>query len=227
MRKNVNDWERVASVVAGAALIAFAVKRSRARATLATTGAGLVARGLSGVCPVNYTLGRERRRDDTREALGGPRGIHIRERIVVDRPAEEIYAYWRDLSHLADVMPHIEKIEVLDDMRSHWIARGPAGVTVDWVAEIINEIEPELIAWRSLPGSQVASAGSVHFHQMADGRTEILVTLQYDPPAGKLGASLAWLVAQSPAAQLREDLQHFKRVFESGLAPGFSSAAAH
>ena len=223
MQKNVNDWERVVSVLAGAALIGLAIRRRQGRVSLATTGVGLLGRGLSGICPVNAAIGRTRRRDDTREALAGSHGIHIREAITVDRPVEDLYAYWRDLSNLATVMPHIERIDVLDDTRSHWVARGPAGAKVDWVAEIINEIEPELIAWRSLPGSQVASAGSVHFRPTPDGGTHILVTLQYDPPAGKLGASLAWLFAQSPAAQLREDLRHFKQVFENGTTHGYAA----
>jgi uncharacterized membrane protein len=218
MQKNVNDWERVASVAVGAALVALALRRRHRSASLAATGLGLVGRGLSGVCPVNAAIGRGRRRDDTREALGGARGIRLHETIHVDRPAGELFAYWRRLSNLAAVMPHIERVEELDDTRSRWVARGPAGARVEWVAEIINEIEPDLIAWRSLPGSQVASAGSVRFRPQDDGSTEIVVTLQYDPPAGRLGASLAWLFAESPGQQLREDLQRFKWMFEVGGA---------
>jgi uncharacterized membrane protein len=116
-------------------------------------------------------------------------------------------------------MRNVERVQLLDDGRSHWIVRGPAGVPLEWDAEIINEIDGELIAWRSLPGADVASAGSVRFHSIGRHRTEVVVTLQYDPPGGKTGATLAWLSGQSPASQLRADLRRLKQLMETGEVP--------
>ena len=108
---------------------------------------------------------------------------------------------------------------MIDHRRSHWVARGPANVRVSWDAEIINELPPHLIAWRSLPGADVASAGSVRFVRQMRGGTVVTVTLQYDPPAGKLGGWIAWLSGSSPEAQLREGLQAFKQMAETGGRP--------
>jgi uncharacterized membrane protein len=214
LTRNMEDWERVASIAAGAAIAAMAVRRSRPGRLVA--GASLIARGAAGFCPVNYAIGRERRRDDTRRALGGARGIHLHDSITIDRPVSEVFQYWRNLENLPRFMPHIRRVTPLDRMRSHWVVQGPAGTEVEWDAEINNEIVDELIAWRSLPGADVASAGSVHFTPAGAGRTRLEVTMQYDPPAGKLGASLAWLVGQSPSRQLRADLERLKQALDGG-----------
>jgi uncharacterized membrane protein len=219
MVRNVNDWERVLSVSAGAGLLALAASRRNFRSGLAWTGLGLVARGLGGVCPVNAALGRERARDDTALALSGSRGIRVFERIVIEKPAAQLYAFWRDLRNLPHAISHLERVDVLDESRSHWVLRGPADLRVAWDAEIINEVAPEVIAWRSLPGSDVASAGSVRFHRVSDDSTELRVKFQYEPPGGKIGASLAWLAGQGPASLLREDLRRFKALVEDGDAP--------
>jgi uncharacterized membrane protein len=219
MMRNVSDWERVLSVAAGAALLTLAANRRAGRSALVWTGVGLVARGVTGLCPVNAALGRGDRRDDTRQALGGSRGIRVNERIVIAKPAAQLYAFWRDLRNLPHVISHLERVDVLDDGRSHWVVRGPAGIRVVWDAAIINEVPSELIAWRSLPGSDVASAGSVRFRPLAADATEVRVTFQYEPPAGKLGASLAWLAGQGPSALLRQDLRRLKQLLEHGSAP--------
>ncbi len=222
LSRNVNDWERAASIAAGVALIALAVKQPRWRASAATTGAALIARGAGGYCPVNHAIGRGRRRDDTRAALGGSRGVRLQDGITVRRSARELYDYWRTLERLTDVMPDLESITRIDDRRSHWVLRGPAGVRLEWDAEIINDVPGELIGWRSLPGADVASAGSVQFRPSRRG-TEVIVTMQYEPPAGKIGAGLAWLTGQGPARRLTESLKRFKDTLESN--PGWPATA--
>jgi uncharacterized membrane protein len=114
-------------------------------------------------------------------------------------------------------MKHLESVKVTGGDRSHWVAKGPAGTSVEWDAEVYNEKENELIAWRSLEGSQVDNAGSVHFESAAGGRgTIVRVVLKYDPPAGKLGAVVARLFGESPAQQIDEDLRRFKQLMETG-----------
>jgi uncharacterized membrane protein len=215
MTPNVHTWERALSIGAGAALLYAAVRQPRLRRWTAPAGASLIARGLSGFCPVNYATGRTRLRDDTRRALGGPRGIHVHERLTIERPLEEVYEFWRDFANLAKFMHHVERVDVIDRRRSHWVVRGPAGRTVEWDAEIINEIEPELIAWRSLPDADVASAGSVQFRATPRGGTEVRVRLQYQPPAGKVGSWLAALFGREPSQQIHEDLRRLKQILEA------------
>jgi uncharacterized membrane protein len=117
-------------------------------------------------------------------------------------------------------MDHLVSVSQLDSRRSRWVAKAPAGRTVEWDAEIINEITGELIAWRTVEGADVVSAGSVRFTPAPGGRgTEVRVRLQYDPPAGKIGATVAWLLGHDPAATIREDLRRFKQLMEAGEVP--------
>jgi hypothetical protein len=102
------------------------------------------------------------------------------------RTADELYAFWRKLENLPRIFQHLESVTEHDARRSHWVAKAPAGRTVDWEAEIVNEVPGEIIAWKSLPGSRIPNAGSVNFREAAGGRgTEIKVVLEYEPPAGQ------------------------------------------
>ncbi|HEX5214635.1 MAG TPA: SRPBCC family protein [Vicinamibacterales bacterium] len=217
MHRNVNDWERLASVVAGVLLLNLArQQQGSVRNAAAAGGIGLVARGAAGYCPINAVTGRTRRRDDPRRALSGRRGVRIDESVTIQASASTLFAFWRNPEYLPKVFPHLAKVESLDANRSRWTIRGPAGVPVSWDARIVNEIPGEKIAWESLPGSDVASAGSVTFRPLRRGGTEIRVVMQYDPPAGKLGASLAWLLGRNPSADVRESLRTLKRIIETG-----------
>jgi uncharacterized membrane protein len=142
--------------------------------------------------------------------------IHITKSVSVARPVDEVYAFWRDLQNLSRFMMHVERVTTSGD-RSHWIVKGPAGTTVEWDAEITEDRPNELLAWRSLPGSQIENNGSVRFKKApADRGTEIHVSLQYEPPAGKAGAMLATLFGEEPTQQLTDDLRRFKQVMETG-----------
>jgi uncharacterized membrane protein len=213
MRRNVGTLERVASVAAGLLLVT-ATRRTRARPVAAVIGTGLLARGVTGYCPVKAAGEHGRARDDTRVALGGPRGVHVNEAVTVRAPCDEVYDFWRTLSNLPQFMSHLARVDVSSDGRSHWVAQGPAGSRVEWDAEIINDKRPELIAWRSLEGAEVASAGSVRFRPAPGGGTEIIVRLQYEPPAGKLGAWVAALFGEEPSQQIRDDLRRLKQRFD-------------
>jgi uncharacterized membrane protein len=117
-------------------------------------------------------------------------------------------------------MKHVESVSVLDEKRSHWVVRGPAGSTVEWDAEIINDEPNALIAWRSLDNAEVDNAGSVRFVPGPEGRgTEVRVVLDYIPPAGRVGKWVARLFGEEPSQQIHEDLRRFKRLMETGEIP--------
>jgi uncharacterized membrane protein len=129
----------------------------------------------------------------------------------------EVFRFWRNFENLPRFMDHLESVTVIDETRSHWVAKGPAGTRIEWDAVIHNEVIDDLIAWRSLPGSEVNHAGSVHFTPSADGsRTDVRVVLNYEPPAGKVGAAVAKLLGEDPSRQVEEDLRRFKQVMDSG-----------
>jgi uncharacterized membrane protein len=143
-------------------------------------------------------------------------GIRVEESIVVDRPVALVFRFWRNMENLPIFMHHLLSVRTTGADRSHWVARGPAGTKIEWDAQIINEEEDELIAWKSASGSVVENAGSVHFEALNDGAaTRVHVNMKYDPPAGKLGAVIARLFGEEPGQQIHEDLQRFKRLMES------------
>jgi uncharacterized membrane protein len=116
-------------------------------------------------------------------------------------------------------MTHLEQVRE-EGTRSHWAARGPLGLRAEWDAEIITDHPNQVIAWRSLPNSDVDTAGSVHFTPAPGTRgTEVRVNLKYDPPAGQAGTLIAKLFGKEPGQQIREDLRRFKQLMEAGEVP--------
>jgi uncharacterized membrane protein len=203
---------------AGAALMGVALQQRRAQTwLLGGLGAVLLYRGATGHCPMYAAAGISTADESSsRRALSGPRGVHVDEAVTITRPAADLYRFWRTLENLPRVMRHLESVTTVGHRRSRWVAKGPAGTTVEWDAEIINEVQDKLIGWRSLEGSTIVSAGSVHFDEQPDGSTRLWVRFQYEPPGGHLGAWVAWLTGQEPSVQVRRDLEEFKRLVEAG-----------
>jgi len=224
MERNVNDWERGVSIAAAALLAVVALKaRGGARTSLLVAGAGLAVRGITGYCPINHALGRTRPSGDTRAALGGTAGVKLEESVTIRRSARELYDMWHSFDFLPRIFSHIESVKSIGGNRTHWVMRGPVGTRLEWDAETINEIPHQLIAWKSLEGADVVSAGSVHFREHTLGgapETEVTVTMQYAPPAGKAGAAVAWVAGAAPSATLREDLNGLKQRLEQGYIAG-------
>jgi len=216
---NVNEVERWASVLGGGFLVVTGLTRgSGLGLALAAVGGSLLHRGLTGHCYLYQSMGvnTSSEQHSPVASVAAGQGVKISESVTINRPAAEIYRFWRELSNLPRVMRHLETVRV-DGDRSHWVAHGPLGHRVEWDAEIINDRPNELIAWRSLEGSEVGTAGSVHFVPAPGGRgTEVHVTLKYDPPMGKLGSWAAWLLGEEPSLQVREDLLRLKQLLEAG-----------
>jgi len=186
---------------------------------LAGLGAALAYRGATGHCDVYESLGMSSVEHRQRTSIPSGQGVKVEESVTILKPREELFAFWRRLENLPRIMPHLVSVTEQGGNRSHWVACGLAG-NVEWDAEIINERPNELIAWRSLDDSEVATAGSVHFEPAPGDRgTEVKVVLSYNPPAGQLGAGIAWLAGRDPESQIREDLRTFKRLMETGTVP--------
>jgi uncharacterized membrane protein len=182
------------------------------RAKFAGAAIGLTLGGLA------VSLLRSRRRtDDTRDALGGSSGVLVNETIVIHSTPDELYRFWRAFENLPSAMRHLESVVDLGGGRSRWRARAHGLGTFEWEAEIINDEPGKVIGWRSLPGSDVTSAGSVNFDSdRTSGGTRVTVRLQYDPPGSKLGALFARAFGEDPGAQIRQDLQQLKKHLELG-----------
>ena len=219
---NVGDVERLLSGLAGGTLLLRSIMRPSFRSGFgALIGMALVHRAVSGRCAIYGSLGFNTADDRGTSAFGRrkirtDRAIKIEHSITIGRPQADLYRFWRRLENLPKVMSHVRSVQTHDDRLSHWVVETlPGAPAVEWDAEIINEVEPERIGWRTLHGSVVDHAGSVEFQPVGDGSsTRVTVTLQYDPPAGQVGAAVANLIGQDPTTKIAEDLARFKQAME-------------
>ena len=144
-------------------------------------------------------------------------GAVIGRTITINRPRVEVYAFFRDFANLAGVMENIQRIDVLDRNRSHWVVSAPAGQTVEWDAIVTDDEPDRLIAWESDKGASVSNSGRVEFRDAQGGRgTEVTATIAYSPPAGAIGQLIAKLFQKEPAIQSRRDLRRLKMLLETG-----------
>lgn len=155
--------------------------------------------------------------------------MHLHENIVVQRPRDEVYAFWRNLTQLPQFMEHLVSVTGDPDGISHWTAKAPTGA-VEWDAKIVEDKPGEMISWRSLEDSEVRNSGAVRFLDAKGGGTEVAVDISFDPPMGILGEAVAKLFGEAPDQQVADDLKRFKTIMESGQAkvasPGQTVAAA-
>lgn len=205
---NVPPAERYLSVVAGSALLLSALRR---RSLMLLAGGGvLLYRGLTGFCHVYNALG----------VSPGSQGLQIEETITVNKPPEEVYRLWRRLENLPSFMSHLESVTPVNDRQSHWVAKMPSPLRLEWDAIIVEDEPNKKISWRSLPESRVDHSGSVLFrHLPARNLTEVKIVMSYRPPLGPAGEAVAKLIGRLTEHQIREDLRAFKTVAEAGEKP--------
>ena len=219
---NVGELERGASVVVGSLLIWRGLKTGHlSGASLALAGISLIRRGVTGHCPAYRSLGVSTSDQPARNAtIPYDTGIRVDKSVTINRPRHEVYNFWRKLENLPQFMEYLDSVEQTSATHSHWVTKGVAGKTLEWDAEIIHEVDGEMIGWKSLPGSSVANTGSVHFEDAPGERgTIVKVALQYNPPGGSVGAYIAKLLGSDPDKQVGEDLKHFKSMLEAGELP--------
>jgi uncharacterized membrane protein len=216
-RVNIGSVERGISFASGLALLAYTLShRPKRGLALGLDASYLIYRGATGHCVFYQMLGINR------AEMSGHEGIRVERAVTVNRPRAELYQVWRDFENLPRFMQHLESVEVdpSDRGRSHWVAKAPLGKKVEWDSEVIEERENEFLVWKSLPGSMVESMGRVEFIEAPAGRgTVVRVSMEYNPPAGSLGAAFAKLLRQEPTMQIKNDLRHFKQVMEAGEIP--------
>lgn len=221
---NVGETERWLSLIGGSSLLAYGLsRRDKAGLSLAALGGALMWRGVSGHCATYQVLGLNTTERGLSKGTGARKGvpyelgIRVDHEIHINKPAEELYNFWRQLENLPRFMEHVESVKEIDDRVSHWVARGPAGWNVDWDAEIVNDIPNKVIGWRSLEGSHVDVGGAVRFEPVNEGAaTQVKISLQYNPPAGSLGKWVAKMFGEDPERTIYEDLARFKELMETG-----------
>jgi uncharacterized membrane protein len=204
-------WARVAGDIKDLALLAAAWRRKEQRAGRLAAATASVA----GITAVDaFTAARMSRLP---EGVTKDRSFRMKASTTVRRSPDELYSFWHDFANLPRFMAHLESVETKPDGRSHWRATGPAGMKVEWDAEVVTERPGELIAWRTLPGAEVVHTGIVGFVPAPGDRgTEVHVDIEYAPPAGKAGSIIGKLFGEEPEIQVRDDLRRFKQVMETG-----------
>lgn len=202
-------WSRVAGDAMDLAILGSALSSKRAnkgRAIVATAAvAGIAALDVYSSQKLSGMNGA-----DTKK-------LKVRKSITIERSPEELYEFWRHFERLPAIMGHLESVEQTGSNRWRWTAHAPAGRTVSWEAEIIDEVPNKLISWHSLPGATVENAGTVRFDRATGNRgTVVTVELDYSPPAGVIGAAVAKMFHEAPDQQIAVDLRRFKQLMETG-----------
>lgn len=214
--RHISANERLICLAGSALLLGWAARRRGPPRWGATAlGAALAARGGLGRNPLPSLQSRAERQ--IAEDQGWRTAVLTTRSVTIDRPREEVYEAWRDLEELQNVLENIEKIEVLDQRRSRWRAKGPAQTRVEWDAEIYDEEKGKWLAWRALEGGDVNAMGEVEFRDARDGEAcEVRASIAYEPPAGQLGRLVAMLFRREPVVQTVHDLRRFKQYMETG-----------
>jgi uncharacterized membrane protein len=151
------------------------------------------------------------------EARGWTEASLVGRTVTINRPRDQLYAFWRDFRNLAAFMENVESVTPGDGQTSHWVVKAPAGRTVEWDSLITEDIEGRVIAWESVEGADIRNTGRIEFRDGPEGRgTEVTATIVYDPPGGDLGKLIAKLFQKEPKVQARRELRRFKQLMETG-----------
>ncbi len=205
----VGNAQRWVAIVGGGLLAAYGLKqKSISGAALAVAGGYLVYAGASAERPFS----------DGVEAVTGP--LEVKRTVSINRPAAELYAFWRNPENLPKFMLNIESVTRIGQTRTHWVTRPVMGIQYEWDGEVTQNVENERIAWRSVSDSHFENSGSVTFAPATQGRgTEVTLELSYKPPMGRLGVAVATFIGQDQERQIREILRQFKQLMDAGEIP--------
>jgi len=214
-RVNVGPIERGISLVTGMGLLSYVViRRPRMSIPLALNAGYMLYRGMTGHDLIYQTMEINRAQEN------GHQGIQVERSVTVNRPRDQLFRIWRNFENLPRFMKHLKSVRVDPSnggRRSHWVALAPMERTIEWDSEVVEERENELLVWQSLPGSLVESMGRVEFNDAPGQRGTIVhVSMQYNPPAGSMGAAFAKLFGKEPGQEIREGLRQFKQMMETG-----------
>lgn len=211
---NASDIEHITALTVGGLLLVKGLTKGGLLGLLYKAGgAALIYRGQQGYRPLYDALGVEM----PASATGvGKTNAKVEHEIVVNRPREELYRIWRNLENLPVFMENLVSVHEVDDKHSIWVAKAPAGTVIKWDAEIINDVENELIAWQTVEGSGVDNAGTIRFEAVSDDATRVHVVLRYDPPGDQLGIWVAKAFGRDPQREIEADLDRFKAIMEVG-----------
>ncbi|MEH2154273.1 SRPBCC family protein [Nostoc sp.] len=203
-----SEVERWASLIGGGAMVLMGLKQGSLRGVLtALAGGGLIYQGATKQSTIQQA----------QEAIGINQSIKVEKTVTINKSAEELYRFWHNFENLPTFMKHLKSVQVYNEKRSHWIANAPLGNSVEWDAEILEDRENEFISWASVEGADIDNSGFVRFQKtLGDRGTEVKIVLEYNPPGGVLGATVAKFFGEEPQQQIGDELGRFKMLMEAG-----------
>ncbi|MCC6457565.1 MAG: SRPBCC family protein [Caldilineaceae bacterium] len=214
--EGMDDLQRWVAGIGGAALLWYGLRQhSAARWPLAALGAGLVYQGASGNNLLDYVPVANEIPIVNQLTSNEPTQLRIRKSMTVNRPASELYNYWRNLENLPNFMTHVKSVQKLDEKRSHWVVNVVQGIEMEWDAEITEDRPNEMIAWQTLPDATLQNRGYVKFIPVSRG-TEVSVSIEYDPPGAAIGQMAGRMVKFIAEQQIKKEIHNFKRIMETG-----------
>ncbi|MHC5760386.1 SRPBCC family protein [Nostoc sp.] len=203
-----SEVERWGSLIGGGAMVLMGLKQGSLRGVLtALAGGGLIYQGATKQSTIQQA----------QEAIGINQSIKVEKTVTINKSAEELYRFWHNFENLPTFMKHLKSVQVYNEKRSHWIANAPLGNSVEWDAEILEDRENKFISWASVEGADIDNSGFVRFQKaLGDRGTEVKIVLEYNPPGGALGATVAKLFGEEPQQQIGDELRRFKMLMEAG-----------
>jgi uncharacterized membrane protein len=176
-----------------------------------------IERAIESDAPLTATVHQRDVADAAAESRGWGEAALVGRTVTINRPRQELYAFWRDVRNLAAFMENVESVTPGDDRTSHWVVKAPGGRTVEWDAVITEDVPGQTIAWESVEGADIRNTGRIDFREGPPGRgTEVTATIVYDPPGGDIGKLIAKLFQKEPKIQARRELRRFKQLMETG-----------
>lgn len=208
---SLGETERLTSLIGGGALVLMGLRQGSLRGALtALTGGGMIYHGTTSKKSITDTVG---------EAVSVGQTVKVEKSVsIFNKSPEELYQFWHNFENLPSFMKHLKSVTVINEQRSHWVVNAPGNTTVEWDAEIVvDDPDKKLIAWSSVADATIDNSGFVRFQAGPPGRgTEVKVVLEYNPPGGIVGMTIAKLFGEEPEQQLGDDLRRFKQVMETG-----------
>lgn len=192
------------AMLAGTALSIYGWTRKSASGAALGVAGGAIALKAASAGPIADLIGSE---------------ITAGSSVTIMRPAEELYAFWKDAESVSQWMGHIDRATRLDEAHVHWVRPHPGSGTLEWTTEVTQDIANHAIAWRtaSASDSDHEVSGRVEFKEVAAGRgTLVTLTLRYKLRGGLLHSGAASIIGQDPAQEIRENLRRFKMLMEAG-----------
>lgn len=214
-RGNVGQRERAISMVMGGTLMALAMRQRSAGLALAS--AGLLHRGATGHCYAYQALGIDTARDQQQHRATSEYAAHVERSMTIGKPAQELYALWRDPQNLRKIMEHFAEVSATGETTAHWKMPLPVGGSIEWDTRIVEERPGEMIRWESLPGTSMPNEGRLQFHPATGNRGTIAtLRMRFNAPGGALGTWAAKAMRIVPSTVLMRTLHRFKNIAETG-----------